>query len=112
MAAYSDAGEIRPDLIAAVQRALELGLLERYTRAVSSTGKRDKGELALILDRLTHATTGGKRSWGGTLESRTMEQEEIAGRPAESALWIMVRPGAVRRHRLSSDHGASPYPKP
>lgn len=112
LAAYSDAGEIRPDLVAAVQRALELGLLEpTHPGRLAPQGTVTRGELALILDRLVRMLPPGvSAAWEvGTLESRTMEQEEIAGRPAEAALWIMVRPGGSKTAlKLSSDQRSQP----
>ena len=109
LAAYSDASNIRSDLVGAVQQALDLGLLEPLTsNRLAPKGTVSRGELALILDQLVRMLPAG--AWEvATLESYTVEREEIAGREAESVLWLLARPGGSKAAlKLSFDYENHP----
>jgi hypothetical protein len=112
LAAYSDADEVRPEFKAFLHQAIELGLLTPVALGrLAPHGAVTRAELALILDRLVCLLppTFGTAWEVGTLENWVLENEEVAGLPAKSALWTLVRPGGSKTAlKLSSDYRGVP----
>lgn len=112
LAAYSDAGAISPELKGLVQYALEIGLIEPTAPGqLNPQGQVTRSELAVMLDQLTRYLPPNQSvSWEiGVLDEQIIENEEIAGLPARSALWTMVRPGGSKAAlKLSSDYQGRP----
>ncbi|HKM38730.1 MAG TPA: S-layer homology domain-containing protein [bacterium] len=112
LTAYADATDIRPELVETVKRALELGLLTpTEPNKLAPAEGVSRRELALILDRLGRLLPPGvNTAWEvARLESRIREQEEIAGLPALSELWVLTRPdGSKAVLKLSYDGNNKP----
>jgi hypothetical protein len=110
--AYSDADEISPELRTLIQRALELGIIKPVDSGRLAPGRVvTRAQLAQMLDRLVRMLPPSiSVTWEvATLKEWILENEEIAGQPAKSALWTMVRPGGSKTAlKLSSNYRDEP----